>query len=202
MHILKHCGLQVFCMVSCGYGVWVALDKRPQIKLYHTITHEILADVDVSSPVSKMLASADAIIRQHKAACLRITALLVCNGLLWLGTSAGVVLTVTLPKITPHTSALAMPVIPQGLAYGHTGHVRFLACAEITDKEHSSLSRGSSRRASANKRRSSSSNALNQPKTVSIIISGGDGYEDFRMNSDSESAGREDSINYLLVWRA
>lgn len=86
---------------------------------------------------------ADAIIRQHKAACLRITALLVCNGLLWLGTSAGVVLTVSLPKITPHTSALAMPVIPQGLTYGHTGHVRFLACAEITDKDHSSLSRGS-----------------------------------------------------------
>lgn len=44
-------------MVSHGYGVWVALDKRPQIKLYHTVTHEILADVDVSSPVSKMLAS-------------------------------------------------------------------------------------------------------------------------------------------------
>lgn len=32
---------------------------------------------------------ADAIIRQHKAACLRITALLACKDLLWIGTSAG-----------------------------------------------------------------------------------------------------------------
>ncbi|XP_039265153.1 uncharacterized protein LOC120340841 [Styela clava] len=196
---------QIYCMVSCGYGVWIALDKRPQIKLYHTVTHDLLTDVDVSTPVSKMLASADAIIRQHKSACLRITALLVCNDLLWVGTSAGVVLTLTLPKITSHTSALAMPVIPQGLAYGHTGHVRFLASAELADKEQNSLSRGNSRRTSSagNKRRlSSSSNLTNQSRNVSIIISGGDGYEDFRMNSTSESAGRDDSTNHLLVWRA
>lgn len=46
----------------------------------------------VSDPVLtllSLLSGADAIIRQHKAACLRITALLACKDLLWIGTSAG-----------------------------------------------------------------------------------------------------------------
>jgi len=35
----------------------------------------------------------------------------------------------------------------------------------------------------------------------SLVISGGDGYEDFRASSLSEIAGREDSTNHLLLWR-
>lgn len=44
-------------MVCCGYGVWVALDRRAQIKLYHTVTHDLITDIDVTQPVAKMLAS-------------------------------------------------------------------------------------------------------------------------------------------------
>lgn len=33
-----------------------------------------------------------------------------------------------------------------------------------------------------------------------LVISGGDGYEDFRNNVANESVGRDDSINYLLIW--
>lgn len=43
-------------MVSSGCGVCVALDKRPQIKVYHTTTHIMLGDIDVSHLVNKMLA--------------------------------------------------------------------------------------------------------------------------------------------------
>lgn len=67
----------------------------------------------------------DAIIRQHKAACLRITALLACKDLLWIGTSAGVVLTLSV-------SAKAAPALV-GLSQGHTGHVRFLTAIELPD---------------------------------------------------------------------
>ena len=60
-----------------------------------------------------LCAAADDIIRQHKAACLRITALLVCKDLLWVGTSAGVILTIPIPKITSTTThgALATPTV-------------------------------------------------------------------------------------------
>jgi len=58
-------------------------------------------------------AAADDIIRQHKAACLRITALLVCKDLLWIGTSAGVILTVPVVKITSTTTrgSLTVPTV-------------------------------------------------------------------------------------------
>lgn len=73
----------------------------------------------------------DAIIRQHKAACLRITALLVCEELLWVGTSAGVVL--TMPTSPSTISCPRAPLSPAGLSQGHTGHVRFLAAVQLPD---------------------------------------------------------------------
>lgn len=39
------------------------------------------------------------------------------------------------------------------------------------------------------------------PKTNQLVISGGDGYEDFRLTSSSETVGRDDSTNHLLLWR-
>ncbi|NXT78124.1 ARHGH factor, partial [Zapornia atra] len=118
-------GRSVTCMVSTGTGVWVALQSSAQVRLYHATSYEQLAEADITPPVHKMLAGSDAIIRQHKAACLRITALLACKDLLWIGTSAGVVLTLT-------TSAKAAPVLV-GLSQGHTGHVRFLTAIELPD---------------------------------------------------------------------
>lgn len=49
-----------------------------------------------------MLSNCDDIIRQHKAACLRVTSLLACKDLIWIGTSAGVILTI--PAATCKTS--------------------------------------------------------------------------------------------------
>ncbi|NXI52535.1 ARHGH factor, partial [Chloroceryle aenea] len=118
-------GRSVTCMVSTGTGVWVALQSSAQVRLYHATSYEQLAEADITPPVHKMLAGSDAIIRQHKAACLRITALLVCKDLLWIGTSAGVVLTLAV-------SAKAAPMLV-GLSQGHTGHVRFLTAIELPD---------------------------------------------------------------------
>lgn len=80
---------------------------------------------------SPCLPGSDAIIRQHKAACLRITALLVCEELLWVGTSAGVVLTI--PTSPSTVNCPRAPLSPAGLCQGHTGHVRFLAAVQLPD---------------------------------------------------------------------
>ncbi|XP_078719478.1 uncharacterized protein LOC144936281 [Lampetra fluviatilis] len=88
-------GRGVACMASEGSGVWVALTASTQVRLYHPATYECLAEVDVTAAVSRMLAGCDAIIRQHKSACLRVTSLTPGAELLWVGTSAGVL--VTLP---------------------------------------------------------------------------------------------------------
>ncbi|KAL7400995.1 hypothetical protein ABVT39_021229 [Epinephelus coioides] len=207
----------VTCMVAYGQGVWLALQGSAQVKLYHAQTLESLTEVDVAPAVHKMLAGADAIIRQHKAACLRITALLACKDLLWIGTSAGVVLTLVIPAVSSGTSAgtLKSPLVPMGSAHGHTGHVRFLTSIELPEgfdmnfppmtadstgnqsQSGSTVDKNLQRRDSARRRAS----AHIPSKTNHLVISGGDGYEDFRLTSSSETVGRDDSTNHLLLWK-
>uniref|UniRef100_UPI0037E76A91 rho guanine nucleotide exchange factor 17-like n=1 Tax=Semicossyphus pulcher TaxID=241346 RepID=UPI0037E76A91 len=207
----------VTCLVAYGQGVWLALQGSAYVKLYHAQTLESLTEVDVAPAVHKMLAGADAIIRQHKAACLRITALLACKDLLWIGTSAGVVLTLAIPAVSSGTGAGTMksPLAPMGSAHGHTGHVRFLTSIELpegfdmnfpptaidsTGNQSQSCSTvdGNLQRRDSARRRAS---AHIPPKTNHLVISGGDGYEDFRLTNSSETVGRDDSTNHLLLWR-
>ncbi|XP_041664458.1 rho guanine nucleotide exchange factor 17-like [Cheilinus undulatus] len=207
----------VTCLVAYGQGVWLALQGSAQVKLYHAQTLESLTEVDVAPAVHKMLAGADAIIRQHKAACLRITALLACKDMLWIGTSAGVVLTLAIPAVSSGTGAgtLKTPLLPMGSAHGHTGHVRFLTSIELPEgfdmnlpstavdstgnqSQSSSTVDGNLERRDSTRRRTS---AHIPPKTNHLVISGGDGYEDFRLTSSSETVGRDDSTNHLLLWR-
>uniref|UniRef100_A0A8C7DM38 Rho guanine nucleotide exchange factor 17 n=1 Tax=Oncorhynchus kisutch TaxID=8019 RepID=A0A8C7DM38_ONCKI len=198
----------VTCMVSYGQGVWLALQGSAQIRLYHAQTWDSLTEVDVAPAVHKMLAGSDAIIRQHKAACLRITALLACKDLLWIGTSAGVVLTLSIPAVSSGTvsGTLRSPLTPMGSAHGHTGHVRFLTSIELPEgfdvnfplpADTTGGNGGLQRRDSARRRAS----ALLPVKTNQLVISGGDGYEDFRLTNSSETVGRDDSTNHLLLWR-
>lgn len=56
---------------------------------------------------------------------------------------------------------------------------------------------GLQRRDSARRRAS----VLLPVKTNQLVISGGDGYEDFRLTNSSETVGRDDSTNHLLLWR-
>jgi len=79
-------------------------------------------------------------------------------------------------------------VVLPGVPHGHTGHVRFLTLVGHLPQNFSKL-----RRQSLNQRKVSSSGKL-------LLISGGDGYEDFRSTAASEVAGREDSTNHLLLW--
>lgn len=158
------------------------------------------------------LLGADAIIRQHKAACLRVTSLLICKDLLWIGTSAGVILTHPLPSITASTQVLRGGSGPSGSPHGHTGHVRFLTSVEVpkslfkpTDFEkQKDNSRNSSVSSSSKKSKENlckSSNNSDSNATVTLVVSGGDGYEDFRYNQQTDTVGRDDSTNHLLIWR-
>lgn len=157
---------------------------------------------------------ADAIIRQHKAACLRVTSLLICKDLLWIGTSAGVILTNPLPSITASTSVLRHSIGPTGSPHGHTGHVRFLTSMEVpasefklVDSEKESRTTPSPSNMKTNKKKVIDRNSSNRKcddsenDMLTLVVSGGDGYEDFRYNQQTYSVGRDDSINHLLIWR-
>ncbi|KAM3837427.1 LOW QUALITY PROTEIN: rho guanine nucleotide exchange factor 17 [Vipera latastei] len=189
----------VTCLVTSSVGIWVTLQGSAQVRLYHPASYDQLAEVDVTPPVHKMLAGSDAIIRQHKAACLRITSLLACKELLWIGTSAGVVL--TLP-IAGNSAALKTPPLPVGLSQGHTGHVRFLTSIELPEGFNALFplpgEAGTEKSSDSDKR---DSTRHRPSKSKMLVVSGGDGYEDFRLTNSSETVGRDDSTNHLLLWR-
>ncbi|KAF5283417.1 hypothetical protein FQA39_LY04793 [Lamprigera yunnana] len=179
----------ITCIMVSGYGLWLSLQTSAVIKCYHTTSFELLGEVNIAPAVTKMLTSCDDIIRQHKAACLRVTSLLACKELLWIGTSAGVLLTMSLPHIGPSSTKLNNIPSVVGVPYGHTGHVRFLANVEYPinlDIIH--------------QRYSYKGKPEQRSNSKILVISGGDGYEDFRSSNISEVAGREDSTNHLLLW--
>ncbi|XP_029040415.2 rho guanine nucleotide exchange factor osg-1 isoform X5 [Osmia bicornis bicornis] len=192
--------LSVSCMASSGgLGVWISLHNSAVLRLFHSGSYECLTDINIAPAVTKMLTSCDDIIRQHKAACLRVTALLACNELLWIGTSAGVLLTVPIPHIKPSTQRMSQPPIVTGIPHGHTGHVRFLTCVE-TMAPSKPDPRPKVNRYSLKSSKTQQNN-INRGKL--LVISGGDGYEDFRgpQASAELQAGREDSTNHLLLWK-
>jgi hypothetical protein len=44
-------------MALSGLGVWISLQNSAAIKLFHVMSYELLCDVNVTSAVTKMLAS-------------------------------------------------------------------------------------------------------------------------------------------------
>lgn len=94
-----------------------------------------------------------------------------------------------------------------GVNYGHTGHVRFLTIVENPAAQKQPKPSQTSLKSKTLSRRSTNAEKLQkqaettQNNKETLIISGGDGYEDFRSSTMTEDAGREDSTNHLLLWR-
>lgn len=95
-----------------------------------------------------------------------------------------------LPHITQTTTKLSNIPSVAGVPHGHTGHVRFLTCMEwqMVSTDNST------------QRHSYKGKPEQRNNIKLLVISGGDGYEDFRTSNVSEVAGREDSTNHLLLW--
>ena len=97
--------------------------------------------------------------------------------------------------------------IPAGLPHGHTGHVRFLTCVEATPEVRSSRSHHPAHHHRYSlKGKDALVSVISSTANVSLgsrmlVISGGDGYEDFRHTAFTDSVGREDSTNHLLLWQ-
>ncbi|XP_065577659.1 rho guanine nucleotide exchange factor 17-like isoform X2 [Artemia franciscana] len=167
-------------------GVWVALNGPPVVRLFDSKTFSSLLEINITPVVNKILLGCDDIIRQHKSACLRITTMYSCKDILWIGTSAGVIINVQLGESNSN------PQIT-GLMEGHTGHVRFLTAVEVPlDFRIARFRRHSTRECSS-------------PSTPSgvryLVVSGGDGFEDFSGSRTAEVTGKDDSTNHVLLWK-
>uniref|UniRef100_UPI00358DF38C rho guanine nucleotide exchange factor 17-like n=1 Tax=Myxine glutinosa TaxID=7769 RepID=UPI00358DF38C len=198
----------VACLVATSRAVAASLQGSCLLSLFDPTTFQCITVVDVSPAVSRVLAGSDAIIQQHKSACLRVTALRPTDALLWVGTSAGVLLTLPLPPLNPSSRSpdVKYPGVV-GVSHGHTGHVRFITAVKLPgnwswdghDPSEEEPVRKDTWRG-LNRQREQQQHLQGEM----LVISGGDGYEDFEgalAGAGDEATGREDSTNHLLLWR-
>uniref|UniRef100_A0A3Q3Q3U4 DH domain-containing protein n=1 Tax=Monopterus albus TaxID=43700 RepID=A0A3Q3Q3U4_MONAL len=77
-------------MVCAGGGVWMAFSEGSSIRLFHTETLELLQEINISSRSTLLNTGQKS---------MRVTSLLICQGLLWVGTAQGVIITLPVPKL-------------------------------------------------------------------------------------------------------
>ncbi|KAL7859911.1 hypothetical protein SRHO_G00150580 [Serrasalmus rhombeus] len=77
-------------MVRAGGGVWMAFSEGSSLRLFHTETLEHLQEINISTRSAYLSPG-------QKTVC--VTSLLICQGLLWVGTAQGIIVTLPVPKL-------------------------------------------------------------------------------------------------------
>ncbi|XP_075991589.1 JNK-interacting protein syd isoform X3 [Anticarsia gemmatalis] len=187
---------QVRQMACDGDGVWVSIKMDSTLRLYHAHTYQHLKDVDIEPYVSKMLGTG-----KLGFSLVRITALLISSGRLWIGTSNGVVISVPLSEGSSRDSTGPQPSTSRAVTQAGstatcpTGNIPWcsMAHAQLSFHGHRDAVTffvavpgvaGSPARTPESPRRHSPT------MPPMLVISGGEGYIDFRI-ADSEM---EDSV--------
>ncbi|XP_016415386.1 C-Jun-amino-terminal kinase-interacting protein 3-like isoform X5 [Sinocyclocheilus rhinocerous] len=198
---------QVRQLAWIGDGVWVSIRLDSTLRLYHAHTHQHLQDVDIEPYVSKMLGTG-----KLGFSFVRITALLIGGNRLWVGTGNGVIISIPLTetnKVSPTSSGGVIHVyaddsnsekssfIPycsmaqaQLCFHGHRDAVKFfvsvpgnvLATLNGSVLDSPSESQGSS--APTDTEAQSVQNVL--------VLSGGEGYIDFRIGDGEDETEEAD----------
>uniref|UniRef100_A0A8C7YVS4 Rho guanine nucleotide exchange factor (GEF) 10-like a n=1 Tax=Oryzias sinensis TaxID=183150 RepID=A0A8C7YVS4_9TELE len=107
-------------MACAGGGVWMAFSEGSSIRLFHTETLELLQEINISTRSSLLNAG------QKNT---RVTSLLICQGLLWVGTDQGAIITLPVPKLEGIPKITGKGMISVN---AHCGPVDFLVAASST----------------------------------------------------------------------
>ncbi|XP_008299006.1 sperm associated antigen 9a [Stegastes partitus] len=222
---------QVRQLAWVGDGIWVSIRLDSTLRLFHAHTYQHLQDVDIEPYVSKMLGTG-----KLGFSFVRITALVVSCSRLWVGTGNGVIISIPLSEanktagIVPNRpggavrvygddgSDCAMPgsFVPycsmahaQLCFHGHRDAVKFF----VTVPGQAMPPPGSADSGSDDPPSESSDTTTSEPKTY-LVMSGGEGYIDFRMGDDGgeldglseptasqQSAPTKAERSHLIVWQ-
>uniref|UniRef100_H2MRT1 Rho guanine nucleotide exchange factor 10 like n=1 Tax=Oryzias latipes TaxID=8090 RepID=H2MRT1_ORYLA len=107
-------------MACAGGGVWMAFSEGSSIRLFHTETLELLQEINISTRSSLLNAG------QKNT---RVTSLLICQGLLWVGTAQGAIITLPVPKLEGIPKITGKGMISVN---AHCGPVDFLVATSST----------------------------------------------------------------------
>ncbi|XP_068388045.1 rho guanine nucleotide exchange factor 10 isoform X2 [Eschrichtius robustus] len=115
-------GMVVSHVAIAGVGIWIAFTSGSTLRLFHTETLKHLQDVNIATPVHHMLPG-------HQR--LSVTSLLVCHGLLMVGTSLGVVVALPVPRLQGIPKVTGRGLVSY---HAHNGPVKFLVVATAAPK--------------------------------------------------------------------
>ncbi|XP_056143485.1 sperm associated antigen 9a isoform X2 [Lampris incognitus] len=222
---------QVRQLAWVGDGIWVSIRLDSTLRLFHAHTYQHLQDVDIEPYVSKMLGTG-----KLGFSFVRITALMVSCSRLWVGTGNGVIISIPLSEANKTTGIVpsrpgsavrvysddctdsAMPgsFVPycsmahaQLCFHGHRDAVKFFVSVpgQVVPPP------GSADSGSDDPASESSDTATSEPKTF-LVLSGGEGYIDFRIGDEggelddlSEPTAKQQSAptkaerSHLIVWQ-
>ncbi|KAJ8387207.1 hypothetical protein AAFF_G00159260 [Aldrovandia affinis] len=143
-------------MVRAGGGVWMAFSEGSSIRLFHTETLEHLQEINISTRSTFLNPGQKAV---------RVTSLLICQGLLWVGTAQGIIITLPVPKLEgiPKITGKGMTSLN-----AHNSPVEFLVATSSTLspellKRDSMADAGDSASGGEERADSSSQESLQQP---------------------------------------
>ncbi|KAJ3601251.1 hypothetical protein NHX12_032224 [Muraenolepis orangiensis] len=221
---------QVRQLAWLGDGIWVSIRLDSTLRLFHAHTFQHLQDVDIEPYVSKMLGTG-----KLGFSFVRITALMVSCSRLWVGTGNGVIISIPLSEANktggvaskrpggavriygdesqegdPGTSVPYCSMAHAQLCFhGHRDAVKFF----VSVPGQAMAPQGSADSGSDDPTSESSDTTALEPKTF-LVLSGGEGYIDFRMGDEGSeldglldpadrppSAGTKTERSHLIVWQ-
>ncbi|XP_044016784.1 JNK-interacting protein 3 isoform X3 [Aphidius gifuensis] len=213
---------QVRQLAWLGEGVWVSIRLDSTLRLYHAHTYQHLQDVDIEPYVSKMLGTG-----KLGFSFVRITALLISSNRLWIGTGNGVIISVPLSESAGGSLACSRVQAVSGKADAPGVGVRVFASERgvtpgsfipYCSMAHAQLSfhghRDAVKMFVAVPGHGGQSAASDGTQPAMLVLSGGEGYIDFRVgDGDETEEGLERSASasvnqeehgeqsHLIVWQ-
>ncbi|XP_026999892.1 rho guanine nucleotide exchange factor 10 isoform X1 [Tachysurus fulvidraco] len=130
-------GMVVSQMVVAGVGIWIAFSSGSTLRLFHTETLEHLQDINIATPVHNILSG-------HQR--VSVSSLLVCHGLLIVGTNLGVTVALSVPRLQgiPKVTGRGMVSF-----HAHYSPVKFLIMASPVQNAVPTISDSASQRVPA-----------------------------------------------------
>uniref|UniRef100_A0A3Q1HY69 C-Jun-amino-terminal kinase-interacting protein 3-like n=1 Tax=Acanthochromis polyacanthus TaxID=80966 RepID=A0A3Q1HY69_9TELE len=174
---------QVRFLCAAGSGVWTSCRLDPVLRLFDWSTGRPLQEVDSTALVTKTLGQPFL-----NLSPLQISSLTVISGRLWVGTSGGAVFSIPLSITSEDVSIPYCSTASAQLCYhGHRQAVRFIIAAP------GCLMTGSS-----------------HVSTSQLILSGGEGYINFRIGDDasddsceaSQSTPQRSERSHMIIWQS
>ncbi|XP_066493951.1 rho guanine nucleotide exchange factor 10-like protein isoform X12 [Tiliqua scincoides] len=107
-------------MIKAGSGVWMAFSSGSSIRLFHTETLEHLQEINIATRTTFALPGQKNV---------RVTSLMICQGLLWVGTDQGILVLLPVPRLEGIPKITGKGMVSLN---GHCGPVEFLAVALST----------------------------------------------------------------------